>query len=155
MTANPCTPEFKSAMETAVRMLTRRNHTCHELRVKLTRKGVTRSVADEVVEACRRLGYLDDGRMAGFYVDELRAKGYGTRFVQKAMRAKGFDGPLIESALARLEHDDELASARRALEKKRKTFEREKDPRKRREKIYRYLYSRGFSSSVISALTHR
>ena len=155
MISDDRTPEFKSAMESAVRILTRRNHTCHELRVKLVRKGVSRPVAGEVVEACRRLGYLDDGRMAGLYVDELRAKGYGTRFVRKAMHDKGFQASLIDSVLSRLAPDDELASARRALEKKQKTFEREKDPRKRREKIYRYLYSRGFSSSVISALTHR
>ena len=156
MISDDRTPEFKSAMETALRILTRRNHTCRELRTKLVRKGVSRIVAGEVVEACLRLGYLDDERMAGFYVDELRAKGYGIRFVQKAMRDKGFEVALIESTLARRQDkDEELAAARRALEKKQKTFEREKDPRKRREKTYRYLYSRGFSSSVISALTHR
>lgn len=156
MTTKDPDPTFKSAMETAVRILTRRNHSCHELRTKLVRKGISREVAAEVQAACERLNYLDDRRMARFYVDELRAKGYGSHFVQKAMRTKGFAQELIDSILGQARPEsDELETARRALEKKQRTFEREKDPGKRREKIYRYLYSRGFSSSVIAALTRR
>ena len=143
-------------METAVRILTRRNHSCYELRTKLIRRGVPHTMAAEVQAACERLNYLDDGRMALFYVDELKSKGYGLRFIQNAMRTKGFDPELTESVLARIRlEEDELETARSVLEKKQRTFDREKDPRKRREKIYRYLYSRGFSSSVIAALTHR
>jgi len=47
---------------------------------------------------------------------------------------------------------DELENARRVLENKLKSFEREKDIRKRRGKIYRFLYSRGFSKAVISEI---
>ena len=156
MTSDSENPEFKSAMAAAVRILTGRNHTCQELRGKLVRKGIKGDTADAAITACQRLNYLDDRRLARFYIDELRDKGYGLRFIEKSMRAKGFFEPEMASALAQAQDDSiELASAQRALAKKQKTFEREKDPRKRREKIYRYLYARGFSSSVISALTHR
>ncbi|MBI9086315.1 MAG: regulatory protein RecX [Desulfobacterales bacterium] len=156
MTTQDPDPTFKSAMETAVRILTRRNHSCHELRTKLIRKGISREVATEVQAACEQLNYLDDRRMARFYVDELQAKGYGFYFVQKAMRTKGFAQELIDLILGQARPEsDEIETARRALEKKQRTFEREKDPGKRREKIYRYLYSRGFSSSVIATLTRR
>ena len=156
MMADDQDPEFKSAMAAAVRILTGRDHTCHELRTKLVRKGVRRDTAEEVIAACRRLNYLDDRRLARFYVDELQRKGYGARFIQKSMRTKGFSTESTQAAQVHLEDEDaELDAAKRALGKKQRTFEREKDPRKRREKIYRYLYSRGFSSSVISVLTRR
>jgi SOS response regulatory protein OraA/RecX len=47
---------------------------------------------------------------------------------------------------------DEYEHAGRLLEKKMKTFERVADLKKRREKIYRFLYSRGFSPAVIRDL---
>jgi len=50
--------------------------------------------------------------------------------------------------------DEVRISIRRALEKKRKTSQGEKDPGKRRAKAYRYLYSRGFSASIIAEVIH-
>ena len=47
---------------------------------------------------------------------------------------------------------DEYEQAGRLLEKKMRTFARETDPKKRSDKIYRFLYSRGFSPAVIRDL---
>jgi regulatory protein len=149
-------PNFKSAMAAALRLLTRRGHTRRELGGKLARRGFGAGTVDRVLADCERLKYLDDQRQARFYIDELQGKGYGSYFIQNAMRKKGFEQETIESAMATEEGEDaQFEAARRALKKKQRTFEREKDPRKRRDKQYRYLYSRGFSPSVISALIHR
>jgi SOS response regulatory protein OraA/RecX len=47
---------------------------------------------------------------------------------------------------------DEREIARRVLQKKMKSFERETDRKKRRDKIYRFLDYRGFNRSIISEL---
>jgi SOS response regulatory protein OraA/RecX len=47
---------------------------------------------------------------------------------------------------------DEREIARRVLQKKMKSFERETERKKRRDKIYRFLDYRGFSRSIISEL---
>jgi SOS response regulatory protein OraA/RecX len=47
---------------------------------------------------------------------------------------------------------EERENADKLLEKKMKTFNREEDLTKRRDKIYRFLYSRGFNKDVITDL---
>jgi SOS response regulatory protein OraA/RecX len=70
-----------------------------------------------------------------------------------ALRKKRLSGTVIENILQKnYPEADELENAGRLLEKKMKTFEREADLKKRSDKIYRFLYSRGFSPAVISAL---
>ncbi len=146
---------FRAAMDSAVRILSRRNHASAELARKLGRRGYGERVVERVLAECRRLNYLDDTSTAARYVEEFKAKGYGRRFVRKAMHQKGFSAAQIESAL--MEHygeSEETGAARDALRRKAKTFAREQDGLKRRQKIARYLYARGFSPDVISSLTH-
>jgi SOS response regulatory protein OraA/RecX len=47
---------------------------------------------------------------------------------------------------------EERKNADKLLEKKMKTFNREEDLKKRRDKIYRFLYSRGFNKDIIADL---
>ena len=47
---------------------------------------------------------------------------------------------------------EERKNADKLLEKKMKTFKREEDLKKRRDKIYRFLYSRGFNKDIIADL---
>ena len=47
---------------------------------------------------------------------------------------------------------EERNNADKLLEKKMKTFSREEDLKKRRDKIYRFLYSRGFNKDIIADL---
>ena len=142
---------FRDAMNRAVRLLSGRNHTRVELHRKLKQKGVAEAVVREVIRECERLRYLDDRMTAGIYLEELRRKGYGGQRIRATMLRKGLEAGLVDGLLEEsVEREDEVSSAARMLDKKRRTFERESDPRKRKEKMYRYLYGRGFSGSIIS-----
>ena len=44
---------------------------------------------------------------------------------------------------------EEYENAGKLLEKKMKTFNREENSKKRRDRIYRFLYARGFNNKVI------
>lgn len=138
-------------MNIAVRLLARRNHTKHEIRRKLRQRGVSPDAISHVISECERLRYVDDAQTARSYIRELRSRGYGIHRIRMSMQKKGLSRELADSALSQIHSDaDEMESARRAMEKKRVRFERETDARKRREKIYRFLASRGFSSDIIS-----
>jgi SOS response regulatory protein OraA/RecX len=66
------------------------------------------------------------------------------------MDQKGLGGKQIQNILSETFSDaDEHASAVRVLRKNIKRFERESDPKKRRDKIYRFFYARGFSQEII------
>jgi SOS response regulatory protein OraA/RecX len=70
-----------------------------------------------------------------------------------ALKKKRLRGTAIEKILFESYPGvDEYDHAGRLLEKKMKTFERVADLKKRREKIYRFLYSRGFNPAVIRDL---
>lgn len=135
----------------AYRILARRDHTCKELAVKLRQKGHGRSAIDDALARCRELGYLDDAKTAMRIADYMARSGYGPMRVRQTLGQKGLDDTVIEKALARCgDEDSQVLSAGRVLEKKRSRLIREADPWKRRQKGYRFLAGRGFSSSVIN-----
>ena len=148
--------QFKTAMDTAVRILTLRGHSAHELSLKLKKRRIRETIVEQVVVECMRLNYIDDAETARRYVAELKSKGYGRRHVSAAMQKKGLAAGIVEIALEEgYSHSEEKESALKMLDKKKSTFTREKDPYKRKGKIYRYLYARGFSPETISSVSSR
>ena len=140
-----------SALESAFRMLARRDHTRKEVAVKLRQKGFDPSAIAPALARCRELGYLDDAKTAVIIAGHLAERGYGPLRVRQTLGQKGLDDGTIEQALVRC--GDEEAQVRRArclLEKKASRLNREADPGKRRQKAYRFLAGRGFVSSVIN-----
>ncbi|MDL2274703.1 recombination regulator RecX [Desulfosarcina sp. OttesenSCG-928-G10] len=138
-------------MEAALRMLSRRDHTMHELCTKLHEKGFSAEAVDRAVHQCRHLGYLDDAKTAKALAEQLIRRGYGPLRIRETLSGKGLDEDIIHSVL---EQDDNngtgiLDTAKRALEKKRSRFDREPDPHKQWQKAFRFLAGRGFSADVI------
>ena len=142
---------YQSAMNTAVRLLTRRDHTRFEIIQKLGQRGFDGGVIDRVLAECRRLDYIDDERTARVYIDQLARRGFGFRRIRFELRKKGLTGERFEIILnEHLAEIDEHEIARKVMLKKMKSFESVEDRQKRRDKMYRFLYSRGFDASVIS-----
>jgi len=138
------------ALESAIRMLARRDHTQRELTLKLRSRGYGRTAIDHALVRCRELGYLDDVKTAAVLTTHLIARGYGPLRIRHALKQRGLDNALIEKNLAIC--GDEAGQIRRAmnlLNKKSQFLSREADPWKRRQKAYRYLAGRGFPSAVI------
>jgi len=145
--------QFRSAMDTAARILAGRGHTSSELARKLKNRRIKPDIVAQVVAECERLNYIDDADTAQLYLQELKRKGYGRRYARSAMRKKGIDTGTIESCLENgYPHSEEIDSAAAMAQKKQATFNREKDPRKRKSKIYRYLYNRGYSPDTITSV---
>jgi regulatory protein len=143
----------RQAMNTAVRILSNRDHSKYELKQKLRQRGFGSRVINTVIGECERFNYINDQRTADVYISQLKRKGFGKRYIRMALKKKRLSGTAIENILEQnCSEDDEFEIAGRLLEKKMKIFEREADLKKRSDKIYRFLYSRGFSPAVISYL---
>lgn len=144
---------YQKAMNTAVRILTNRDHSKFELVQKLLQRGFSTKIVDTVIARCEDFGYIDDPRTARVYVLQLKRKCFGRRYVRLALKKKRLVGAAIEKILVEnYPGEDEYIHAGRLLEKKKKTFASLTDPRKRSDRIYRFLYSRGFSPAVIRDL---
>lgn len=143
-------PSSKRALDTALRILTPRDHSKYELVQKLKQRGFSRVDIDDAISSCVRLDYINDDRTAKVYIRQLKRRGYGKKRIQLELTKKGLKGDRILDILdQRVSEADERQAAARMLKKNIRRFERETDRKKRRDKMYRFLLARGFLQSVI------
>ena len=142
--------DYRKALNAALRLLTRRDHSKYELAQKLKQRDFEDNVIKKVFLECERLGYLNEERTAQVFIGQLLRKGYGAKRIRHELNMKGLTDKAIPAAM--LSEADERVNAERVLIKNIKRFSREDDPQKKRDKIYRFLYSRGFSDQVILEL---
>ena len=151
--SDPAKTARAGAMNAAVRILTHRDHSKYELKRKLQQRGFASEVVDAVIQACERLNYIDDKRTARVYISQLKRKRFGIRHIRMALKKKRlYDAATEDFLLENYANIEERKNADKLLEKKMKTFSREENLKKRRDKIYRFLYSRGFNKDIIADL---
>lgn len=112
---------YQKAMNSAVRILTNRDHSKFELVQKLQQRGFSTRIVDTVIARCEDFGYIDDPRTARVYVLQLKRKCFGRRYVRLALKKKRLMGAAIEKILVEnYPGEDEYIHAGRLLEKKRR-----------------------------------
>jgi regulatory protein len=144
---------YRKAFNTALRILTRRDHSKHELSQKLNARGYAAEIIDDVMSQCERLDYINDERTAQVFIRQLHRKGFGLKRIAFELNLKGLRGKHFQEMVSQsISLSDERRGADKIYQKHIRRFEREKDVFKRKDKIYRFLYGRGFSKAVISEL---
>ena len=137
------------AMERAMRLIAVRARSEAELRLRLLRAGYPPAEVRAAVSECLRRGYLNDGLLAADCAAFCRERGLGARAVRARLRRRGLAAAAVDEALSGEDPDAELAAALRAYASKAPSLVRESDPRKRRDKLLRFMASRGFSASTV------
>jgi regulatory protein len=136
----------ESALKKAMDLLAARPLTESELRTRLSAGGkFPPAEVEEAVVCCRDRGYLNDALLASDAARYLSASGRGRGLIRKKLRARGVSEENLAGALGALSAEDEAEAARSAGTAKLRLLTREKDGRKKREKLFRFLISRGFS----------
>lgn len=152
-TPNISKGDYQKTLNSALRILTGRDHSKYELTQKLKQRGFTPADIEKAVSECERFDYINDVRTSRVYIRQLTRKGYGRKRIRNEMNKKGLSSERIQNILSETVSDaDEREGATRILNKNIKRFERESDLKKRRDKIYRFLYARGFSQDTIRKL---
>jgi regulatory protein len=145
----------------ALRILTQRDHSCSELSKKLIDRGFSQDQIKWAVSECLRLHYLDDERYADTYAHQLQRKGYGCYRIQQKLIAKELPSKVIAACLENYCRDKvQIQSCRQAMHKKLKGNQAIQGSAKIKARLYRFLFSRGFSPAIIKqvmddALIHR
>ena len=148
----------RSARQWALRALGRRMHTAHEIRAGLSRRGFSDDTAGGVVDELSSMGYINDLDFTRAWVTSRSVhQMHGRLRIQRDLALKGIPGELAEQVLQDLlPEEDEVAIAARAAEKKLRTMKTDGKTAgsaigtKSRERVYRYLRSRGYTTRVIS-----
>ncbi len=132
-------------------LLARRAHSTKELRNKLYKREYSKRDIDTVIAECERLGFLNDELFAADYAAELSGQGKGAFKIKMKLRDKGLSEENIEKALKKIAGSEE-ERAIQALKGKLRSLIHEEDINKRRQKAYRFLAYRGFSSDIIAKI---
>lgn len=90
---------YLRALNSALGMLARREHSKAELARKLNRKGFTSDCVAEVLEYLITEKLQSDVRFAEGYVHGRIARGYGPMYIRNELNQRGVDELLVEEAL--------------------------------------------------------
>ena len=115
----------------------------------LIRKGFSDEETSEVCDYIEEVGLVDDDLYVKFFVeDSFRIKNKGARKIVYELKQRGIDDDKIEEAIEEAS-DLEYEALKEAYERKLEATKSETDPYKRKNKIIRFLISRGFDYSDI------
>jgi len=96
-----------------LRLLTAQPRTRAELATALARRGVPGGAAGRVLARFADVGLIDDRAFANAWVDSRHTgRGLGRRTLSAELRRRGVDGGAVADAVAGLDPDTELATAR-------------------------------------------
>lgn len=91
--------DSRRAFNYAVKLLSKRSHSEHEILTKLKAKGLAEG-AESAINKLKEYGYIDDERFAALYTEELiRVKKFGKRRVVQELQRKGIDKFIIEDVI--------------------------------------------------------
>lgn len=143
--------------DSAFRFLARRHHSFHEIFKKLLNKGYKKEDISEVLEKLKRDGFVDDLLFANAFVEEkLTKKKLGLIKVKAELMKKGVDRKIIDMSLSHVDNSIMEANAELLIEKKIKFLkEKESDAKKIKQKLFSFLYSRGFDSEIITSALNK
>jgi len=151
------------ARAVCLRLLTDRARTRAELAEVLRRRGIPRSVADQVLGRFSEVGLIDDAAFADQWVrSRYRSSGLGRQALAEELRRKGVSGELAAGALAEVDAAAERRRARELVSRRLRTLplstpdERERAVRRLLGMLTRKGYPAGLAHMVVrEALVER
>ena len=95
----------RSALQQAVGLLSRREHSQKELARKLRERGVESSEIDAALERLADTGLQDQQRFADSLVRQRIAAGYGPHYLRAQLATHGLEEATIDAAIAAADPD--------------------------------------------------
>ncbi len=144
--------ERQDGIDFALKKLTNRK-TENEIRTLLSSENFGEEIIDEVVNYLSEYGFIDDEAFALLFCrDKRNINGYGPVKIAYILRQKGIDDATITHGLEEYTAEIEQAKIASIVEKK---YLRDGILQKEREKIIRFLLSRGFHYNEIKEVLSR
>lgn len=124
-----------------------------EVREKLRRRQIDARDVDRIVGYLTENNYINEERYASAYVRmKLRQGGWGPWKIRQGLVGKGLDASVIRAAMAEVQpeqyEENALAAGRR------KAAGLDLSDVSSRQKLYRFLCSRGYESGTIGRVMH-
>ena len=143
------TEAFIIVYNKALDLVSRREHSRHELMQKLDKRYPnTTPIIEDVLDKLETNKILDDERFAEMYLNSRARKGFGPRKIEMELHSKKVDSFFISNAVEA--YESWLENAQRELKKKFKDQKPTDYQSKMKQK--QFLFTRGFSSPIIDKI---
>ena len=134
--------------ETALKIIERSYKTKKEMIKRLLEKGYALEEINETLKFLEEYNFINDESYAKAFIND-RTKTQGKQKIKYALKNKGVSDEIIEEELSKLDMEKEKENANiLALKKYSILIKRESDKYKLKEKIIRFLISRGYDYEV-------
>lgn len=140
-----------SAFEYAMKILSKRSYAESEVRVKLKKKGYSDEEIENAVTDCKRYSFINDELYAADYAAILNSRGCGNILIKRKLAMLHIDEDSINKAVENVA-GNEFAAAKHSFDFKMRMLSREKDPLKKKQKLYAFMIARGYSYDIIRSL---
>ena len=134
--------------ETALKIIERSYKTKKEMEKRLLEKGYNLEEINETLKFLEEYNFINDESYTKAFIND-RTKTQGKQKIKYALKNKGVSDEIIEEELSNLDMKKEKENANiLALKKYNILIKRENDKYKIKEKIIRFLISRGYNYEV-------
>ena len=145
MTSEAFTVVYNKALD----LVSRREHSRHELRQKLNKRfPETSPIIDEALDKLVLNNILDDERFVEMYLNARARKGFGPKKIEMELYSKKVDSMLISNAIEAYESWTD--NAENELKKKFRGIKPTDYKSKMKQK--QFLFNRGFSTQIIERI---
>ena len=134
-------------MDMALSLLARRGYSAKELSSRLIRGGMLPDVAEKVTAECIRLNLVNDEVYAQDCAEMLAARNLGSRRIRQELARRGV-GEFAPEAVE-TQREGEAERALEAARYKLRLIPPADPPVKKRQKLYRFLFARGFDPDTV------
>ena len=133
----------------ALDLVSRREHSRHELKQKLNKRfPETITIIEEALDKLLLNNILDDERFAEMYLNARARKGFGPKKIEMELYSKKVDPIFISNAIEA--YESWIENAENELKKKFKGIEPIDYKSKMKQK--QFLFNRGFSTQIIEQI---
>ena len=144
------TEAFIIVYNKALDLVSRREHSRHELMQKLDKRYPNSTpIIEDALDKLETNKILDDERFAEMYLNSRARKGFGPKKIEMELHSKKVDSFFISNAVEA--YESWLENAQRELKKKFKDQKPTDYQSKMKQK--QFLFTRGFSSPIIDKLS--
>jgi len=135
----------KDIWKLALEILGRRSQSDYELRQKLHHKDYVATQIDDVMNRLLTYGYVNDNKLAThLFAKYLQIGKYSLNTIISKLKQRGLPDDVIKNVTSSYDSEEEWRSALKIINNRFKSFDGIN-----KEKVYRFLGSRGFGVSTI------
>lgn len=136
------------ATDAAIRLLTSRPRSVHEIRDRLKRKEYGDETIDRVIERLREWRYIDDEAFTRYWVENRESnRPRGRRLLEQELRQKGVERETVRETLDEVGIDERAGALEIARNKMRSYRDEEESVARRR--LGAFLARRGYGYEVV------